>query len=80
MYIGITLVIIRNIYQVAEFAEGSMTSGTLNEKDIYVLPADGSAVIHLGFSNEQEVRVSLVILEKDAILLSIKIFKRTCAN
>lgn len=40
LYIGITLVIIRNIYRVAEFAEGSMTSGALNEREYYVLLAD----------------------------------------
>jgi len=44
LYIGITLVVIRNIYRVAEFAEGSMTSGAFNEKEVYVLLADAVAM------------------------------------
>jgi hypothetical protein len=40
--VGIALVIIRNIYRVVEYTEGSMTSGTLNENEAYFFVLDGA--------------------------------------
>lgn len=44
LYIGISLVIIRNGYRIAEFANGSMNSGPMNEKEVYILLADATAM------------------------------------